>query len=61
LVDVGSILRRILGQRNLCPTNLKGPNILFFIAEVFLLPGYLTIKITTEGLEIKFFISGILL
>jgi hypothetical protein len=48
-------------QRNLCPTNLKGPKILFFIAEVLLLQGYLTIKITTEGLKIKFFIAGILL
>jgi hypothetical protein len=48
-------------QRNLCLTNLKGPKILFFIAGVLLLQGYLTIKITTEGLKIKFFIAGILL
>jgi hypothetical protein len=41
--------------------NLKEPNILFFIARVLLLQGLFTRNITTEGLEIKFFIEGILL
>jgi hypothetical protein len=38
--------------------NLKEPNILFFIARVLLLQGLFTRNITTEGLEIKFFIEG---
>jgi hypothetical protein len=33
---------------------------LFFIAEVLLLQGLYAIKLTTEELEIKFFIAGIL-
>jgi hypothetical protein len=39
--------------------NLKEPNILFFIARVLLLQGLFTRNITTEGLEIKFFIEEI--
>jgi hypothetical protein len=35
--------------------------ILFFIAGILLLVGLFTIELTTEGLEIKFFIAGILL
>jgi hypothetical protein len=33
----------------------------FFIEEVLLLLGLLTIKLTTEGLEVKFFITEIML
>jgi hypothetical protein len=46
-------------QGNLGLTNLKGPRIVFFIAGVLLLEGLFTINLTTEGLEIKFFIAGI--
>jgi hypothetical protein len=38
---------------------MKGPKILFSIAGVLLLQGYFAIKVTTEGLKIKFFIAGI--
>jgi hypothetical protein len=48
-------------QRNLGITNLKEPKILFFIAGVLLLQGIFSMKSTTEGLEIKFSIEGILL
>jgi predicted membrane protein len=40
---------------------MKGPKILFFIAGVLLLLGLFTMKLTTEGLESKFLIAGILL
>jgi hypothetical protein len=45
-------------QGNLGLTNLKGPNILFFTAGIWLLLGLFTIELTTEGLEIKFIIAG---
>jgi hypothetical protein len=48
-------------QRNFGITNLKGPKILFLIVEVLLLQGLFIIKLTKEGLRIKFFIAGILL
>jgi hypothetical protein len=48
-------------QENLGLTNLKGPEILFFIAEILLLLGLFTVELTIQGLEIKFFIAGILL
>jgi hypothetical protein len=48
-------------QGNLSITNLKGPKILFFMAGILLLLGLFTIELTTEGLEIKFFIAGIFL
>jgi hypothetical protein len=46
--------------RNLGLTNLKGLEILFFIAGVSI-AGFFTIKLTTAGLKIKLFIVGILL
>jgi hypothetical protein len=46
-------------QENLGLTNLKGPKNLFFISRALLLLGIFTIEITTEGLEIKFFIAEI--
>jgi hypothetical protein len=50
-----------LQQGNLSITNLKDPKILFFIAGILLFLGLFSIELTTEGLEIKFFIAGILL
>jgi hypothetical protein len=48
-------------QGNFDLTNLKGQNNLFFIAEILLLVRFFTIEFTTEGLEIMFFIAGIVL
>jgi hypothetical protein len=39
--------------------NLKGPKILFFLAGVLFQRGLFVMKLTTEGLRIKFFIAGI--
>jgi hypothetical protein len=47
-------------QGNLSTTNLKEPKIMFFIAEILLLLGLFTIELTTEGVEVKIFIAGIL-
>jgi hypothetical protein len=46
-------------QGNLSLTNLRAPTILFFIAGILLMLGLFTIELTTEGLEIKFFKTGI--
>jgi hypothetical protein len=48
-------------QGNLGLINLKGQKILCFIARLLLLLVLFTIELTTKGLEIEFFIAGILL